>query len=566
MNPLIGIAAAIFPEILKVVAGDKAGTIAEKVAKSVTEATGANTPEAAKTRIDGDPKVAADLQVRLAQIALDAQAADLAAAEKARQDALERDRIALDNTSRARAALLDLINLGGPIPWTPSIISYIVVLGFLILVFLLMFGKYTLPETSDTFVQIINICIGAIAAGFATVINFWLGSSLGSRSKDGVFARESAGRLLVPTVTQSSGGPKAPSLPASSVPVSPVSPAGPSSGSPGEQAPSSPTSQEPPATTSPAGPFGQAPPWFKWALHEIGTREEPENHGAALARYRSLAHAGEDGDPWCAIFVNAALEANGVLGARSASSQSFRSNPNFVRLPAPAVGALAVFWRGSKTSGLGHVGFYRGENASRVWTLGGNEDDMVQIEALPKDSAKFGLIGYWWPKGFPIPATGPISMPSDSPRSIRVDPSNETTASDGRQAGITATMFGGAGDSETNAYTGQPVDPNVPGVALPFRFPGERPRVRVSNPRKNLHVDADIVDVGPWNTNDPYWEMGTRPQAESGVDKTGRRTNRAGIDLTLAAAQAIEIDGKGLVDWEFVTPPSAAHDEEPKVT
>jgi hypothetical protein len=188
MNPLIGIAAAIFPEILKVVAGDKAGTIAEKVAKSVTEATGANTPEAAKTRIDGDPKVAADLQVRLAQIALDAQAADLAAAEKARQDALERDRIALDNTSRARAALLDLINLGGPIPWTPSIISYIVVLGFLILVFLLMFGKYTLPETSDTFVQIINICIGAIVAGFATVINFWLGSSLGSRDKDRALA------------------------------------------------------------------------------------------------------------------------------------------------------------------------------------------------------------------------------------------------------------------------------------------------------------------------------------------------------------------------------------------
>jgi hypothetical protein len=84
MNPLIGIAAAIFPEILKAVAGDKAGTIGAQVAKLVSDATGADTPEAAKAKIDADPKVAADLQVRLAQIALDAQGADLAAAEKAR--------------------------------------------------------------------------------------------------------------------------------------------------------------------------------------------------------------------------------------------------------------------------------------------------------------------------------------------------------------------------------------------------------------------------------------------------------------------------------------------------
>jgi hypothetical protein len=32
--------------------------------------------------------------------------------------------------------------------------------------------------------QIINITVGALAAGFATVISFWLGSSQGSRAKD----------------------------------------------------------------------------------------------------------------------------------------------------------------------------------------------------------------------------------------------------------------------------------------------------------------------------------------------------------------------------------------------
>jgi len=65
-------------------------------------------------------------------------------------------------------------------------------------------------------------------------------------------------------------------------------------------------------------------------------------------------------------------------------------------------------------------------------------------------------------------------------------------------------------------------------------------------------VVCKIVDVGPWNIDDPYWARGTRPQAESGTDNRGRPTNRAGIDLTPAAAKEIGIPGKGTVDWEFV--------------
>jgi hypothetical protein len=44
---------------------------------------------------------------------------------------------------------------------------------------------------------------------------------------------------------------------------------------------------------------------------------------------------------------------------------------------------------------------------------------------------------------------------------------------------------------------------------------------------------------------------GTRPQAESGTDTSGRRTNGAGIDLTPAAAAAIGLDRKGQVVWFF---------------
>ena len=221
----------------------------------------------------------------------------------------------------------------------------------------------------------------------------------------------------------------------------------------------------PPPPPAPTGPFAGAPQWFQLALHEIGFHETGSNQG--ISRYVSMAHCGAEGDPWCAIFANAMLEQAGVTGTRSASSQSFRNDPGFVQLAGPALGALVVFWRGAPNSGLGHVGFYRGEDAGNVWTLGGNENDMVQIEALPKSSSSFGLVGYWWPKAVPLPATGAVIMPTGSPVHVQSPPSGISTPAastpNGIQTSITATMFGG----QQSAYGG-PINDNSPGVALPF--------------------------------------------------------------------------------------------------
>jgi uncharacterized protein (TIGR02594 family) len=157
------------------------------------------------------------------------------------------------------------------------------------------------------------------------------------------------------------------------------------------------------------------PNWFAFAAHEIGTREEPGNKGPAIRHYIALAKAGTEGDPWCAIFANACLEACGVRGTRSASSQSFRRDPNFVKLDGPALGAIVVFYRGGRDSGLGHVGFYRGETANHIYTLGGNEGDMVQIEPMARAAGTFGLVGYYWPKDVPLPHISPVIMQAHAP-------------------------------------------------------------------------------------------------------------------------------------------------------
>lgn len=151
------------------------------------------------------------------------------------------------------------------------------------------------------------------------------------------------------------------------------------------------------------------PLWYDAAVKEIGIREQGNNAGPAIQRYIRLAHCGAIGDPWCAIFVNAMLESTGIRGTRSPSSQSFRHDSNFVLLKGPARGAIAVFWRISHSSGLGHVGMYDGEDTHGfIDTLGGNESDMVRRELLNPNGAHFGLVGYYWPKSVIFPVIGKL--------------------------------------------------------------------------------------------------------------------------------------------------------------
>jgi uncharacterized protein (TIGR02594 family) len=150
------------------------------------------------------------------------------------------------------------------------------------------------------------------------------------------------------------------------------------------------------------------PVWWQWALHEIGVAEVPgRGSDDRILEYRNIAKCPSNADdselPWCAIFVNAALEVNGLPGTRVAGARSFERHANFVRLDAPALGCIVTFWRVSPHDGRGHVGLYRGETDSRVYSLGGNQGDAVSIAPFVKSGNGFGFSGYWWPKTVPLP-------------------------------------------------------------------------------------------------------------------------------------------------------------------
>lgn len=103
------------------------------------------------------------------------------------------------------------------------------------------------------------------------------------------------------------------------------------------------------------------------------------------------------------------------------------------------------------------------------------------------------------------------------------------------------------------------INNSVPFVALPSHA-ALRQWVRVWNPAVTdpatgsaIEVKALVLDVGPWNENDDAYVFGgQRPQAETGVDGFGRKTNGAGIDLGEAVWQALEMKDNTVVSWEFV--------------
>src|SRR4029077_6413302 len=126
----------------------------------------------------------------------------------------------------------------------------------------------------------------------------------------------------------------------------------------------------------------------------------------------------------------------------------------------------------------------------------------------------------------------------------------------------------GPSDPNKSAYTGKMLDGTSLYASLPAKLPPGSRLLDIRGSNGDMPT-VPVEDIGPWLTDDPYWENGTRPIAEDtstplprGPNK-GRRSNGAGIDLSPAAAKLFDIDGKGLVDWRFHQTDKPASKEAP---
>lgn len=148
------------------------------------------------------------------------------------------------------------------------------------------------------------------------------------------------------------------------------------------------------------------PVWLRRARQEIGVSEiAGKQHSKRVLSYWELSklYFTDDETPWCAGFVGAMLEDCGIKSTRSGMARSYENWGQ----PCKAVpGAIVTFWRGSKSSGSGHVGFVTGRDQNgNIMVLGGNQSDAVNIKPFSTDR----VVGYRWPAGFD-PSGAPLKI------------------------------------------------------------------------------------------------------------------------------------------------------------
>jgi hypothetical protein len=182
MLPLIAIAGAL-AQFAPVIAGMLGGPKAEEVAKVAVNVaqsiTGAPDGPKALEVLKANPEMAllyeqamAAKQVELARIAADdrkdERAVDVAVLQN---DTKDRD--------SARAMVVKTESMA------PAVISAVVVLGFLGVLTGMLYGTFSAAENN-----VLMLLLGSLSSGFVQVLNFWLGSSEGSKRKTEVMSRQ----------------------------------------------------------------------------------------------------------------------------------------------------------------------------------------------------------------------------------------------------------------------------------------------------------------------------------------------------------------------------------------
>lgn len=150
-----------------------------------------------------------------------------------------------------------------------------------------------------------------------------------------------------------------------------------------------------PADAIPAGL-----PWMVEAQRLIGTTEVAgKGNNVDILDWARPLDLVYDADeiPWCGLFTCHCLTSTLPDEPVPTQPLAARNWQRFGMAVTPQLGAVLVFWRGSKQGWSGHVGYYWGEDDVHYHVLGGNQSDQVNITRV----AKSRLLSARWPISVP---------------------------------------------------------------------------------------------------------------------------------------------------------------------
>lgn len=124
------------------------------------------------------------------------------------------------------------------------------------------------------------------------------------------------------------------------------------------------------------------------AASQIGTLEWKSGSNPKVEEYLDYGSRVDNKDsglrdevPWCSGFCSWVLEKCSMGSTNSLMARSYEKWGVSSKL-SPLPGDIVTFWRKSKASGFGHVGFFVGwKKPNQVLILGGNQNDSVNVTA-----------------------------------------------------------------------------------------------------------------------------------------------------------------------------------------
>jgi hypothetical protein len=97
---------------------------------------------------------------------------------------LQMDQAEFADKANARAREVEITKATGRVEWFPPILGVIVVSAFTVVLCSMVFLPPSKEKRDESTTSLINILVGALTAGYSTVLGYYFGSSAGSRNKD----------------------------------------------------------------------------------------------------------------------------------------------------------------------------------------------------------------------------------------------------------------------------------------------------------------------------------------------------------------------------------------------
>ena len=172
---------AFGPDIVKWIAGDKAGAAAQIVTDKAKEIFGTDDPSGVEAALKRDPNLA--LQYSMAVLAAKTESERIAAEREkaARQAELEEIKTTLADVQSARAMAMS----NAPAKWGAPAVSLLAIVLSGAVAYLLLWPQANVAKWTES---VVLMLAGAAIGWVNTVLNFWLGSSQGSQHKDAMMA------------------------------------------------------------------------------------------------------------------------------------------------------------------------------------------------------------------------------------------------------------------------------------------------------------------------------------------------------------------------------------------